>query len=100
LSAEVGAFLSSFETMTIWHLRDLVSGIRTMIKCTDVKVIQLPNFKGLFYDDLIEFARSYPDEVVMRCLPEPEKEIRKLPRGYLGSLIYTRVGDDFKQWVN
>ena len=42
LSSEVKAYLDSFETMTIWHLRDLASGERKIIKSKDAKHITIP----------------------------------------------------------
>ena len=42
LSCDCSCYLSSYETMTIWHLRDIVANKRTMIKCKEVKVINIP----------------------------------------------------------
>ena len=36
----------------------------------------------------------------MFVLPEDEGEIKKLPREWLGNVIYTIVGEDFKTWVD
>ena len=36
---------------------------------------------------------------VMRALPLETREIDKLPRSYLSNLIYTIVGNKFKEWV-
>ena len=35
----------------------------------------------------------------MTYLPIAEKEIFKLPRGYLGNVAYTVIGDPFNNWV-
>ena len=32
-------------------------------------------------------------------MPIAEKEIKKLPRGYIANLIYTIVGQPFSDWV-
>ena len=48
--------MSSYETMTIFHLRDLVSGERTRIKAVDVKVKTVPHFKGLKLEAMYAFA--------------------------------------------
>ena len=40
------------------HLRDLADGKRTPIKCTDVKVIQLPYYEGLTIEDILEYAAA------------------------------------------
>jgi len=39
LSHDCGAYVSSYESMTIFHLRDLIAGRRKRIKAVDVKVI-------------------------------------------------------------
>ena len=37
LSYECGVYLSSYDTMTIFHLKDLAANRRRRIKCTEVK---------------------------------------------------------------
>ena len=56
LSHDVGTYLSTYETMTIFHLRDLMAGKRKRIKAVDVKVIQVPHFKGLKIDAMYDWA--------------------------------------------
>ena len=36
---------------------------------------------------------------VMKALPIEPREIEKLPRTYISNVIYTIVGDKFKEWV-
>ena len=97
LTNEVRAYLSGYETMTVWHMRDLCSKQRRRIHLDEVKHIIIPQFEGLSIDALLDYGKMYPE--VMRCLPAVEKEIRKLPREYIGNVIYTIVGDPFNQWV-
>jgi len=56
LSSEVRAYLPSYETVTIWHLRDLDMGKKTIINCDNVKVIDVPQFEGLTIQDIFNFA--------------------------------------------
>ena len=35
----------------------------------------------------------------MRALPSIEIEILKLPKEYIGNIIYTIIGDPFYDWV-
>jgi hypothetical protein len=42
LASEVKAYLPSYETVTVWHLRDLAMGVKKIIRCDDVKVIDIP----------------------------------------------------------
>ena len=81
--------------VTVWHLRDIASGKRTMIKCDDVKIIQLPSYEGLTIEDFLEFAADAKGGKALKALPEVQKETLKLPRAYIANVIYTLVGDDF-----
>ena len=83
--------------VTIWYLRDKMRKKRGHIKCDDVKFIHLPQYEGLEIKNLLRFAREYPE--VMFILPEDEGEIKKLPREWLGNVIYTKCGEPFQQWV-
>jgi len=97
LASECHCYLPGYESVTIWHLKDLVAKKKHAIKCTDVKVINVPQFEGLTIDDMMAFGKIQPD--VMRSLP-PEKEIEKLPRQYIANIIYTMVGKPFSTWVD
>ena len=89
------AFLPSYETVTVWHLRDLCASKRKIIKCDDVKVIQLPHYEGLSIENILDFAQGYDNGSVMRALPESKDEVLKLPRAYIANVVYTLAGDDF-----
>ena len=60
LTAEVRAYLAPFESMTVWHLRDIAGGKRKLIKCEDVKILQVPHYEGLSVEDILGFAWQYP----------------------------------------
>ena len=42
LTAECGSYVSSYDTMTIWHMKELASGARTRIKASAIKHINVP----------------------------------------------------------
>ena len=42
LGAEVGAYLDTYQVMTVWHLRDIMAGKRSLIKSKDVKYLNVP----------------------------------------------------------
>ena len=67
-------------------------GVKTFIKCDNVKVIDIPQFEGLAIKDIFEFAQNTPD--VERALP-PSKEIGKLARCYLANVVHTIMGEAF-----
>ena len=69
-----------------------------MIKCIDVKVINVPHFEGLSVEDMLAFAEQYPD--VMRAFPIVRKEVEKMPRAYIANVIYTLVGQPFAEFIN
>ena len=78
-------------------MRDIASGEKKHIKCDAVKVIHIPQYEGLKVELMLEFIQQYPQ--VLDYLPI-EREIRKLSRSYLGNVIYTVVGEPFKNWVD
>ena len=90
-------YLSSYQTVTVWHLRDIAAGKRLLIKAKDIKEMHIPLFEGLSSKNLLEFGMQYPK--VRQALPLEEREIDKLLRKYVGNLIYTLVGEPFRVWV-
>ena len=78
LSSEVKAYLPSYETVTVWHLRDLAMGVKKIIRCDDVKVIDVPQFEGLAIKDIFGYACNTPD--VEHALPPLEGDRQALPR--------------------
>ena len=96
LACDVQVYLDSFETMTIWHLKDLAAGRKKKILAKDVKHISIPQYEGLSIADMLEYARSYP--AVMQALPV-EREIKKLSKQYIANVIYSIVGAGFKDGV-
>ena len=98
LTHDCGSYLSSYESMTIFHLRDLMSGERKRIKAVDVKHITVPHFKALKVEAMIQFASQYED--VKKALPSVEREVLDLPRPYLANVINTLKPKEFQLWVD
>ena len=98
MGSECHAYIPEYDTITVWHLRDLASGARKMIKAEKIKHINIPQFEGLTIETILAFARGYPK--VMECLPEEPKELRKMPRQYIANIVYTVVGKPFYDWVD
>ena len=67
LSFDVGAYLPPYDSVTVWHLRDLAAGKWTIIKATAVKTIQIPHFEGLTIDKMLVHAMK--SSTVCKCLP-------------------------------
>ena len=92
LQSDCGAYLDSYDTMTVWHLKDLSSGQRKRINGKSIMHIGIPQFAGLTVDNMLDYIKAHPQ--VSLYLPI-EKEIKKLSRQYIGNIIYTVVGDQF-----
>ena len=96
LTVDFKAYLPSYETVTIYHLKDLVSGKKKVIKSTAIKHLQVPQYEGLQIKHLLEQAKM--SQEILDRLP-CEKEIKKLPKQYIINIIYTIVGQQFAEWV-
>ena len=77
VSCELKAYVSSFETMTVWHLRDLMDSKKKRIHVDDVKHINIPNFDGLTIETMMDYAKQ--TKTAMNYFPVKE-ELKKLPR--------------------
>ena len=67
LASEAKIYLPHYDTVTIWHLKELMSGQRKRIKCDDVKFISVPFFEGISVENMLEFASNFLD--AMLALP-------------------------------
>ena len=65
----------------------------------DVKVISVPHFDGLRIEDMLEYAQRTENGKAMKALPVLRREIEKMPRPYIANVIYTIIGQPFKDWV-
>ena len=83
--------------MTIDHLRELASGQRKRVSCVGLQVFQAPQYEGLTIADMLKFSEQYP--MVAAALPSEPREILKLHRNYVSTVIYTLVGEPFAAWV-
>ena len=88
--------LPDYRTITIYFLKELISGEKKHIKQKDIQHLQIPQYDGLFLSNLAEFVQKYPE--VVNYLPIP-KDQAKLPKQWLVNIIYTIAGDDFAEWV-
>ena len=73
-----GAYLPAIDNVTSWHLRDLSTGVKKMIKGIEVQHMHVPQYEHLTVEEFIKFIADYP--FVKMCLPDREKEIVKLGR--------------------
>ena len=78
LSFDCGAYLPSYATVTIWHLRDIASGRRRLIKASNVKTIFVPHFEGINMATMLHHSKNW--SAVTQALPIEPREVEKLPR--------------------
>ena len=74
-------------------MRELMHGSKQYIKLHKVKVIQVPQYEGLFVKDILKFAKTKVDidEYLL------EFEYNKEPnRQWLWNLVKSLVSDDFQ----
>ena len=72
MTVKVRAYLPAFETITLYFLRDLMSGkskckqllsrnrLRIDIKCDDIRVIFCPQYEGISIKAMLQEAAKYP----------------------------------------
>ena len=89
LSSDVKAYLPNYEAVTVWHLRDLASGKKKLIKNEDANHFTVPQFEGLTITTMMEFAKLYPE--VHNALPSEQGELDKIGREYLANVIFSLV---------
>ena len=82
--------MPAFENVTVFHMRDLAAGIKKIIKGQDVLFISVPQFKGLSIEEFLKFSKGRQE--VWDALPDPKKEIDKMPRQYIANVIHTLIG--------
>ena len=95
---EFGAYLPDVDNVTSWHLRDLSTGVKKPIKGTDMKSMHVPMYNQLSVEEFIKLIKDHP--FVQMCLPDREKEMKKMGRQYLINVLYTRLGEKFKKQVD
>lgn len=108
LTVECKFYLPPYDTLTIYFLKDLVTGAKKgrvamfnrhvclALKCDSFKYIYCPQYEGISVKAMMENAVGCPE--LMAYLPDG-KEIPQLPRQWLANVIYTVFGRQFAQWV-
>ena len=60
-------------------------------------MFQAPQYDGLSIEEMLKFADKY--NLVAQALPSEPREVLKLHRNYVSSVIYSLVGEPFAKWV-
>ena len=97
ISYECRLYVPSIESVTIAHLKDIITNKKISISLDDVKPINVPYYKGLSIENILAFAGKY--EIVQKALPVI-KETLKFERSYICNVINTLLGEEFQKWVD
>ncbi len=86
---DAAAYLPSFETVSIYFLKDIIGGVKKcklqshvfhitiVVKCQNVKHIFIPQFEGLSVENIGAFLTANPQSY--EYFPV-QREIRRLPK--------------------
>ena len=85
LTHENGIYLPKYDTVTVWHMRDLLSSKRRRLKSKEIKHFNVPQYEGLKLEMFFEWAANFDLDVkderpIMDCFPLEVQERDKLPR--------------------
>ena len=89
LTVDANTYLPNIDTVTLYYLRDLMSGAKKRIKNKAVHHISLPAYEGLGINDVCNFLQNH--QHVARYLPDIS-EIRRLPKEFLANVSFTAIG--------
>ena len=59
LGAYLPAYLPAYDTVTVWHMRDLASGKRLRLKSKEIKHLNVPQYDGLKLEAFFDWATKY-----------------------------------------
>ena len=59
----------------------------------------MPYYDGLTIKEIVNWSQEIEDGKVLDYLPITSKEILKMPRAYIGNVIYSVLGKQFEDWV-
>ena len=97
ISYECRLYVPSLETVTIAHLKDIITNKKLSIPLDNVRPINVPFYKGLSVERILDFAGKYVS--VQNTFPDI-KETLKFERAYICNVIHTLIGEDFQKWVD
>jgi hypothetical protein len=105
LTHELGAYLPSYDNVTVWHMRDLVSGKRLRLQAKKIKHLNVPQYEGLKLEAFFQWAHNFDVQAkdhrpIMDTFPLELQEREKFPRQYVINAIYTLAGQPFRAWVD
>ena len=110
LTVQVEIYLPAYETVTIYFLKDIISGKKKRkcrihffsnravdVKAKNVRTICIPQYEGLAMKDMDEQVfQLHP--IIFDYLPD-QVEIHKTPKQWICNVSASVLGDVFVNWV-
>ena len=105
LTVDVKAYLPTIQTVTIYFLKDLITGKKkrkyldhdpAVIPMEHVVHIHVPSYENLKLSEIYAYYEQHSD--VMKLLPDG-KELLKVPKAWICNVGATVIGEHFRDWV-
>ena len=96
LTREGNIYLPPKKDSTQKFLRSIMLGTKLYVKCDEVAVIKVPQYKELFVKDLLKFASTKIN--IKRYIPDYEYS-KEPNREWLCNLLNTLIPEDFKSFI-
>ena len=82
--------------MTIYFLKDLISGVKKRVYGHQVRHITIPAYEGLAIRNIAAFTNLHGR--VHDYLPDG-KEVLKMPKQWIGNIVHSVLKNIFSDWV-
>lgn len=79
LTQALKSYQAPANCVTIWHLKDQISGVKGYVKCTEMQHLYVPQYEGLSTDDILAWTKEQFPGIIDRFLPSP-REYMRFPR--------------------
>ena len=96
LTREGGLYLPLIKDSTLRFIRSLMRGEKEYVKCRSIKVIQVPQYKGLTVRDIIKFAKTKID--INSYLPDYEY-LKEPNREWLWNVVNSLIPNEFQKYI-
>jgi hypothetical protein len=77
--SDCGIYCPGINTITVWHLRDMVDGKKGKILSSEMRHLQVPFYEELTIEKIVEWARTSYKAFSERYFPI-DRELFKFPR--------------------
>ena len=108
LAVQAAAYLPAFHCVTLFYLKQIIAGkkrckchsmlslMSVVLKNNEVIHITVPSYESLSLERILAEFGALPEVAPYLC---DERDLPKLPRPYVCTLINSVTGDRFRQWV-